>query len=200
MPTLVPFRIRIPSTNGTIHFLIPCGLSPQLTPPVSTHQAAAPPVPQIVPNESVTTSTSSLVDVDSQSVRTVPSDFLEQDIQTETQAARREREQTLEDKAHDKAAKAKRKARETDNWLTDKIAALSDTQATGIVYANLAAVAGLATVLGYKGWNLHERGSLSWKMLGVGAAVVGAVGVVEGVFSRYVHPILGGDLLVCSSL
>lgn len=177
-----------------MHYIIPCFLSPItptaspqiLTPPATPEQAAAPQLPEIVPNESITTSTSSLVDVDSQSVRTVPSDFLEQDIQTETQASRREHESNLEHLAHEKAAKAKRRAQATDNWLTNKIAALSDTQATGIVYANLAAVVGAAAVLGFKGWNLHERGALSWKMVGVGAAVVGAVGVVEGVFSRWV--------------
>lgn len=125
--------------------------------------------------------------MDSQSVRTVPSDFMEQSIQTDTQADRIEREEELQhlaDKAKIKKDKAKKKAAEADNWLLSKIAALSDTQATGIVYANLAAVVGLSAVLGYKAWGLHERGALRWAHAGVGAAVVGAVGVVEGVFAR----------------
>lgn len=152
-------------------------------------QAAAPPVPEIEPNESQTTSTGSLIDVDTQSVRTVPSDFMEQSIQTDTQAERIERDQELQDladKAKAKKEKAKKKAVEADNWLLSKIAALSDNQASGIVYANLAAVVGLGAVLGYKAWGLHERGALRWAHAGVGAAVIGAVGVVEGVFSRYV--------------
>ncbi|KAJ8130214.1 hypothetical protein O1611_g3420 [Lasiodiplodia mahajangana] len=44
------------------------------TPP--SPQAAAPQPPQIIPSE--TASTASLIDVDTPSVRTVPSDFLEQ--------------------------------------------------------------------------------------------------------------------------
>ncbi|KAJ4390829.1 hypothetical protein N0V93_004428 [Gnomoniopsis smithogilvyi] len=154
----------------------------------SNLQAAAPPVPEIEPNESQTTSTGSLIDVDTQSVRTVPSDFMEQSIQTDTQAERIEREDELKDladKAKAKKEKAKKKAVEADNWLLSKIAALSDNQASGIVYANLAAVVGLSAVLGYKAWGLHERGALRWSHAGVGAAVVGAVGIVEGVFSRF---------------
>lgn len=153
----------------------------------SNLQAAAPQVPELEQNESQTTSTGSLIDVDTQSVRTVPSDFMEQSIQTDTQAERIEREdelQNLADKAKAKKEKAKRKAAEADNWLLSKIAALSDNQASGIVYANLAAVVGLGAVLGYKAWGLHDRGSLRWSHVGVGAAIVGAVGVVEGVFSR----------------
>lgn len=156
---------------------------------VSALQAAAPQVPEIEHNESQTTSTGSLIDVDTQSVRTVPSDFMEQSIQTDTQADRIEREDELKDladKAKVKKEKAKKKAVEADNWLLSKIAALSDNQASGIVYANLAAVVGLGAVLGYKALGLHERGALRWSHVGVGAAVIGAVGVVEGVFSRYV--------------
>lgn len=161
-------------------------------------QAAAPQMPEIEPNESQTISTESLIDVDNPSVRSVPSDFMEQSIQTDTQSDRIDREaelRRLADDAEKKAAdikasakvkkdKAKAKAQEADNWLVSKIASLSEGQASGIVFANLAAVVGLSAVLGYKAWGLHERNALSWKHAGIGAAVVGAVGVVETVFSR----------------
>ncbi|KUI54929.1 hypothetical protein VP1G_10711 [Cytospora mali] len=149
--------------------------------------AAAPQPPQIIPNESATTSTGSLIDVDSQSVRTVPSDFMEQDIQTETQAARVQLEEDAA-KAHEKAKKkkeaAKSKAKKADHWLSSKIACLSEGQSSGIVVANLAAVVGLSAVLGYKAWGLHERGQFSWKTAGIGAGIVATVGVVEGVFAQ----------------
>lgn len=164
----------------------------------SLHQAAAPQMPEIEPNESQTISTESLIDVDAPSVRSVPSDFMEQSIQTDTQSDRINREAELRDlaeQAEKKAAelkasakvkkdKAKAKAHQADNWLVSKIASLSEGQASGIVFANLAAVVGLSAVLGYKAWGLHERNALSWKHAGIGAAVVGAVGVVESVFSR----------------
>ncbi|PSS00681.1 hypothetical protein BD289DRAFT_19072 [Coniella lustricola] len=154
----------------------------------SPEEAAAPQPPQIIPNESATASTSSLIDVDSQSVRTVPSDFLEQDVQTNTQQERIEREAEaaeLREKAAVKKEKAKAKAHEADNWLASKIASLSDNQATAVVFANLAAVVGVSAVLGVKGWRLHERGALSWTNLGVGAAILGTVGLVQGGVSRY---------------
>lgn len=154
---------------------------------VPAEQAAAPQQPEIIPNESATMSTGSLIDVDSQSVRTVPSDFMEQSVQTDTQASRIEREESLEkERAVAAERKAKAKAKRADDWFSSKIASLSQGQATGVVYTNLAAVVGLSAVLGYKAWGLHERGALTWKAAGIGAAIVGAVGVVEGVFSRYV--------------
>lgn len=166
-------------------------VAPTATTPPPPLQAAAPPQPELVPSESTAASTASLIDVDTQSVRTVPSDFMDQPVQTETQAARLDREAALEKEravAAERKAKAKaaNKARRADHWLAAKIAALSDGQASAVVYANLAAVVGLSAVAGYKAWALHERGALTWKTAGIGAAVVGAVGLVEGVFSRYV--------------
>lgn len=117
----------------------------------------------------------------------MPSDFLEQDIQTETQAARLEAEQdaaTAREKARQKKEAAKSKAHKADHWLSSKIASLTEGQSTGVITANLAAVVGLGAVLGYKAWGLHERGQFSWKTAGIGAGIVAAVGIVEGAFSR----------------
>lgn len=170
--------------------------APALTQANAPHplQAAAPQPPEIIPNESAPSeSTGSLIDVDSGSVRTVPSDFLEQDVQTDTQAERIRREKELKETARaaeEKLArgrdKAKAKARRADSAIVDKIAALSDEEATGLVYTNVALVAALGGFLGYKGWGLHQRGLLSWKYAGVGAAVVGFVGLFESGFYRYV--------------
>lgn len=127
------------------------------------------------------------MDVDSQSVRTVPSDFMEQSIQTDTQRDRVEREQqeqTARDKARQKKEAAKRKAARADSWLLSRLSALSDGQANALAAANVAVVVGLSAVLGYKAWGLHERGQFSWKTAGIGAGIVGVVGVVEGVFGR----------------
>ncbi|KAJ4285934.1 hypothetical protein N0V88_008209 [Collariella sp. IMI 366227] len=64
---------------------------------------AAAPTPQV--NPTVASSTSSLIDVDAPSVRTVPSDFASQEIQTDTQASRVEREEAEKEEA---AARARR--------------------------------------------------------------------------------------------
>jgi len=145
-------------------------------------------VPEVVPTEA---STSSLVDVDMPSVRTVPSDFLEQDVKTETQAARIEREaEAIEEKARAEADLAKKKAaakaRKADSWLVKQFSSLSDNSANALVVGNLVAVVGLSAFLGYKAIGLYERGKLSWQNVGLGLGIVGIVGAVEGVLGGYV--------------
>ncbi|KAI1738622.1 hypothetical protein F4680DRAFT_163749 [Xylaria scruposa] len=153
-------------------------------PKQSPEEAAAPQPPQIISSE--TASTSSLIDVDAPSVRTVPSDFLEQDIQTETQEKRRE----LEEAAADAAARARaeadlakkksaKKARKADNAITKFFADLSEGTSTAIVATNLAAVVGISAYLGYKALGLYERNRLTWKNIGIGAGVALGVGLFE---------------------
>ncbi|KAL3953282.1 hypothetical protein ACCO45_013225 [Purpureocillium lilacinum] len=147
-----------------------------------------PGTPEIIANESA--STSSLIDVDAPSVHTVPSDFLEQDVQTETQAARRDREDAAAE-AKAKAEKARRdaaaKARRADNWLTAQFSKLSDGSAGALALANVAAVVGLSSYLGYRAWGLYEKGRLDWKTAGVGVGILAAVGALESVFGGYLY-------------
>ncbi|RFN50185.1 d-serine dehydratase [Fusarium flagelliforme] len=155
-------------------------------PKQSPEDAAAPQPPQIISDESA--STASLVDVDMPSVHTVPADFLEQEIQTETQAARIEREE----EAHEEEKKRKRdsataKAKQTDNWLIQQFSKLSDGNATGLVIANFATVVGLSAYLGYKGWGLYEKGKLDWKAVGLGAGILASVTAAEGAVGRYLY-------------
>lgn len=121
-------------------------------------------------------------------MHTVPSDFKEQDVQTETQADRIDREE--EAKAAAKAAKEKAaaKARKADNWLTRQFASLSGGASDALVVTNFAAILGVGAFLGYKAWNLYERGRLGWKETGLGVAILSTVGVVESVFVKCVSP------------
>ena len=137
-----------------------------------------------MPRESA--STGSLIDVDAPSVRTVPSDFLEQDVKTDTQADRLQREEEAKQRAREAKDKAAAKARKADNWITQKIASLSDGQSTALVATNLAAVVGLSAFLGYKAWGLYERGRLTWQSVGLGLGILGVVGLGESVFAGYV--------------
>ncbi|KAI0481963.1 hypothetical protein GGR56DRAFT_617974 [Xylariaceae sp. FL0804] len=166
-------------------------------PKQTPQEAAAPPPPQIVSSQSA--STSSLVDVDTPSVRTVPSDFASQDVQTDTQAAREEREEEEAEavrarradkakaEAKAKEAQAKRKARRADGFLTQWFAGLGEGPLGAVAAANLAAVVGLSSYMGYKAWGLYERGQLRSKHLGIGAGVVLGVGVIEGFLGRYLY-------------
>ncbi|KAK0732192.1 hypothetical protein B0H67DRAFT_473990, partial [Lasiosphaeris hirsuta] len=160
-------------------------------PKQTPEEAAAPQPPQIDVEGVSSDSTASLIDVDTPSVRTVPSDFGEQDVQTGTQAARIGREQDAEaaaDKARAEAdfakKKAMRKARQADSWLTKQFEALGDGGSSAVVAANLVALVGLSGWLGYKAWGLYDHGRLSWKHAGLGLAVFGAVGAFEGVLGR----------------
>lgn len=124
-------------------------------------------------------------------MRTVPSDFLEQDIQTETQAARKEREEAHREEAASQAAararaeadlakkKAAAKAHKADGILTKFFGDLSDGASSAIVATNIAAVIGISAYMGYKALGLYERGRLTWKSVGVGAGVALGVGLFE---------------------
>ncbi|KAH8681731.1 hypothetical protein BX600DRAFT_429648 [Xylariales sp. PMI_506] len=156
-------------------------------PKQSPEEAAAPPVPEVV-NTDASASTSSLVDVDTPSVRTVPSDFNDQEVQTETQAARLEREAEAARAEADLAKKkAGAKVRKADNFLTKFFGDLSDGASSALVISNLVGVVGLSSFLGYKAWDLHERGRLTWNSIGLGLGVLGFVGVVEGFLGGYIY-------------
>lgn len=120
------------------------------------------------------------------SVHTVPNDFLEQEVQTETQAARIEREEEAQEEKS-KRDSAAAKAKQTDNWLIQQFSKLPDGNATGLLIANLATVVGLGAYLGYKGWGLYEKGKLDWKAVGLGAGILASVTAAEGAVGRYLY-------------
>ncbi|KAK4213415.1 mitochondrial intermembrane space import and assembly protein 40 [Rhypophila decipiens] len=160
-------------------------------PKQTPEEAAAPQPPQIeVASESV--SSSSLIDVDMPSVHTVPSDFKEQEIKTETQAARIEhdkREKELVDKARAEAdlakKKARRKAHQADNWMSRKFEGMSEETSWALLAGNALALAGISSVVGYKAYGLYSRGLLDKKAVAIGLGVVGLVGAFESVFLQY---------------
>ncbi|KAI1371415.1 hypothetical protein F4677DRAFT_435560 [Hypoxylon crocopeplum] len=157
-------------------------------PKQTPEEAAAPQPPEVISSESA--STASLVDVDTPSVRTVPSDFMEQDVKTETQATRKELEDAAERaraEAHLAKKKGTGKARKVDSILTKFFGDLSDGASTTLVVSNLAAVVGLSAYLGYKAWGLYERGRFGWKNVGIGAGIVAGVGIIEGILGGYLY-------------
>jgi len=167
-------------------------------PKQSPEEAAAPQPPQV--NPTTASSTASLIDVDTPSVHTVPSDYASQDIKTETQATRVEREEEAQQEEEAKARAraeadlAKKKAsrgaaskvRRAESWLAKQFESVTEGGAGGaLALANIVAVVGLSGWLGFKAWGLYDRGRLGWKEAGIGLGVLGAVGAVEGVFVNY---------------
>ncbi|KAM3537654.1 hypothetical protein ARSEF1564_009429 [Beauveria bassiana] len=155
-------------------------------PKQSPSEAAAPPLPEVIPNESA--STSSLIDVDMPSVHTVPSDFVQQDVKTETQANRIEREaEAAKAKAERARKNAAAEAKKADSWITKQVSQLSDGAASGVALANLAAFVGVGSYLGYQGWNLYQRGNLDGKAVGLGVGILAAAGAAHAAVGSYLY-------------
>ncbi len=122
------------------------------------------------------------------SVHTVPSDFLEQDVQTDTQANRIDREaKAAKAKAERARKEASAKAKKADSWLTKQVSQLSDSTAEGIAAANLATFVGVGSYLGYQGWKLYEKGNLDGKAVGLGVGILAAVGAAQAVVGSYLY-------------
>lgn len=135
-------------------------------------KSRAPPPPEIEKTESI--STSSLVDVDAPSVHSVHSDFPTQEIKTDTQAARleREAEEALARKRQQAASSSKKEKRE-------KAARNVSQNAQNPVYVgNAVIMTALGAGLGYGAYKKHIEGKLSWEVAGIWA---GAVGLFVGV-------------------
>lgn len=122
-------------------------------------------------------------------MHTVHSDFLEQEVQTQTQADRiaREEEAKAASKAKQAKSKAASKAKQTDDWLTTYFADLSDNTASAVVAVNLASVVGVSAFLGYKAWGLYQNGRLSGQAVGLGVGIVAGVAAVETFIGRYLY-------------
>lgn len=121
------------------------------------------------------------------SVHTVPSDFAEQDVQTETQAKRIEREaEAARAKADRAAKKVAGKAKKTDSWLVGNFSKLSEGGADTVSVVNLATLIGVSAWLGYRAWGLYEQDRLSWQNVGAGVGILAGVGAVESFIQTYV--------------
>lgn len=144
--------------------------SPRLIASVSR----APAVPEIEKSDD---SVSSLVDVDSPHISSVPSDFSEQSVQTETQADRIELEDRTAaavDEAKSEAKKAKdkaaAKAKRGSNYARDNAQ-------NPVLIGNALTVGILGTVLGVGAYKKYVREELTWKVVGAWAGVVGLFAV-----------------------
>lgn len=120
-------------------------------------------------------------------MHTVHSDFLEQDIKTETQAERIKREEEAARAKEQAKRKASSKAKKADSWITRQFSQLSDGSVTAIAVANVAGIVGVSGFLGYRAWGLYEKSRLDLKHVGLGVGVLAAVGAVEALLGRYLY-------------
>lgn len=134
-------------------------------------------MPEVVHSEA---STSSLVDVDSPHVSSVPSDFESQSIKTDTQAARIERE------AEDAKIKAEKGAQKAKSKAASKLGkGKNEVQANPVFFGNAVLVGVLGTVLGVGAYRKYAAGELSWKTAGIWGGVVGLFATADYFMTGY---------------
>ncbi|KAF2821100.1 hypothetical protein CC86DRAFT_359729 [Ophiobolus disseminans] len=144
-------------------------------PKQSPEEVRAPALPEVQHSDD---SVSSLVDVDSPHISSVPSDYESQSVKTDTQADRQEREQEIKREAKelkDKAAAKKEQAK-------DKVKKNSDNP---VVLGNAIGAAVLASVLGIGAYRKYARGELTGKLVAAWVGVVGLLGVGDYYVSQY---------------
>jgi len=134
--------------------------------PLTPHHSRAPAVPEV---EHTDDSVSSLVDVDSPHISSVPSDYESQSIKTDTQASREEREEEI----HREAAQLKEQAKAKADRAKDKMQKNADNP---VVLGNAVGLAVVAGVLGIGAYRKYVRGELTGKVVAAWAGVVGLLG------------------------
>lgn len=127
----------------------------------------APAVPQV---EHTDESVSSLVDVDSPHVSSVPSDYESQSVKTDTQAERIEREEEVKQEAKNLKEKAAAKKESAQN----KVRKNADNP---VVLSNAIGLAVVASALGFGAYRKYTRGELTGKVVAAWAGVIGLFGI-----------------------
>jgi cation transport ATPase len=122
-------------------------------------------------------SVSSLVDVDSPHISSVPSDFESQSVKTDTQADRIE----LEDRTKEAVNEAKEEAKKAKDKAKAKAQRSSnfakENAQNPVLIGNALTVGILGTVLGVGAYKKYVREELTWKVVGAWAGVVGLFAV-----------------------
>lgn len=134
---------------------------------LTAHHSRAPAMPEVEHSDE---SVSSLVDVDSPHISSVPSDYESQSVKTDTQAERQEREQAIKEEAKnlkDKAAVKKESAK-------DKARKNADNP---VVLSNAVGLAVVASVLSIGAYRKYARGELTGKVVAAWMGVVGLFGI-----------------------
>ncbi|KGQ02087.1 hypothetical protein PAAG_11036 [Paracoccidioides lutzii Pb01] len=141
------------------------------------------------------TTKTSLIDVDSPHVSSVPSTFESQEIKTTTQAERIGRERERE-KAAAAAAEREREfckdkdkgkvkaGKEAANKAAVAKAKLSRNITNPVILGNALFITFAGTGLGFGAYQKHIRGALTWRVIGMWSGIVGTVVFVDYFVSK----------------
>tara|TARA_R110002003_G_scaffold296_7_gene18653 strand:- start:122 stop:691 length:570 start_codon:yes stop_codon:yes gene_type:complete len=134
---------------------------------LTSDRSRAPALPQVEHSDE---SVSSLVDVDSPHISSVPSDYESQSVKTDTQAERKEREAEIKEEAKN----LKNKTSAKKEQAKDKIQKNADNP---VVLSNAVGLAVVAGVLGIGAYRKYARGELTGKLVAAWVGVIGLFGV-----------------------
>merc|ERR1712144_77021 len=144
----VPLQPVAPYTQANMSYAAAAASGPSQ----SAEEKRAPVIPELEHTDSP--STSSLIDVDTESVHTVPSDFSSQPIKTETQRDRVEHEaEVIEERAKKAYAESKAKAEKAEKEAKAK--AKKDIP---VYIGNAVAVVALSAGLGFGAYRKYAAG------------------------------------------
>jgi len=157
-------------------------------PKQSAEEARAPAPPEVIPSESA--STSSLIDVDTESVHTVPSDFSSQSIQTDTQMDRLQHEaEAAEARAKETASKSSKEFSKEEKTAKAKgkkaVGRFEANSDNPVFIGNAVAVVSISAGLGFGAYRKYAAGELSWKVVGAWTGVVGLFAAGDYYLSQY---------------
>ncbi|WEW57029.1 hypothetical protein PRK78_002488 [Emydomyces testavorans] len=148
-------------------------------------QAAAPQPPQVEFTDTDTT-TSSLVDVDSPHVSTVPPNYESQSVKTTTQAERLQREEGEKHRERDRNAKEKAKIAKERGKAKAKgtYTMLCENKSNPVVVTNAILLTAASAGLGYGAYQKYLKGLLSWETVAWWSGGIGAVGIMDYYVSK----------------
>jgi cation transport ATPase len=121
----------------------------------------------------------SLVDVDSPHISSVPSDYESQEIKTDTQAERIEREEEIKEEVKN----VKERAAAKKDAAKEKVKKNADNP---VVLSNAVGLAVVGGIVGFGAYRQYVRGELTGKVVAAWAAVIGLFGVGDYYVSQYV--------------
>lgn len=139
-------------------------------------------MPEVQSTENLDTST--LVDVDSPHVSSVPSNFEDQSVKTSTQAERIEREEEEQSRAEQAKEKAKEEAEKAKGKGRGAGSALCRNKDNPVVIGNVLLLVLAASGLGFGAYKKQTAGTLSWKVAGLWSGAVSAVALGDYFVSK----------------
>ena len=121
----------------------------------------------------------SLVDVDSPHISSVPSDYDEQSVKTDTQAERERQEDEARERAEDLKRQAQRKKEQTKREAKKAGKTIQGNSDNPVVVGNAVTIAAFGGLIGYGAYRKYTAGELTWKVAGLWAGAVGLFGVAD---------------------